>query len=286
MSEEQTTQQEPEVKKVNNVTVTQSYKDIKEEERVLVIPKVFFSESIVNKLGTLPLVVRAINSPIATLLPRSRAEGDTGLVQPIPYCYLVNPNGEFLTYRRSSKGGEKRLENQYSIGFGGHINAVDVFNAFMKAVRKKDGTVDMNVDLLQQGPIPQCWSRELFEELKLTQFAADIAIGDVIYDDSTEVSSCHIGIPYMILLHEEIDITKHEDTIEDVAWVPFEQLLTEEWSARLESWSNIVLDRIRASEEADAKAAAEAEDEAVTEATNDAEAEAEDEEEPANTTAG
>ena len=62
-----------------------------------------------------------LNSLLAS---RSWVESDTRFVQPIAYVTLVRYAAgvlELLVYERGSGSNEKRLVDQYSIGYGGHI---------------------------------------------------------------------------------------------------------------------------------------------------------------------
>ena len=45
-------------------------------------------------------------------------------LQIIPYVVITNHEGQVLRYRRGKKGGEAQLHDQYSIGLGGHIDAL------------------------------------------------------------------------------------------------------------------------------------------------------------------
>lgn len=185
-------------------------------------------------IPTAELVVKATTAPgIATLRRRGDVETDTSLLQPIPYSVVIAPFGEdeeakVLMYKRSSKGGESRLQDKYSIGIGGHINGIDVENYFASPT--------------EDSPCSACLFRELFEELGVEELKCEaVMLHDTpIYDDSEAVSSVHIGLLYTVVLTEIPEITV-EDTITSVEWVSIQELApgTERYD-KLEGWSKYV----------------------------------------------
>jgi predicted NUDIX family phosphoesterase len=59
----------------------------------------------------------------ATFAPRSEVETDETRLQIIPYLVITSDWNVFGYCR--AKGGESRLDGQWSVGIGGHINEVD-----------------------------------------------------------------------------------------------------------------------------------------------------------------
>src|SRR6267142_7199164 len=59
------------------------------------------------------------------LAPRESVEQWSAFRQLIPYVVLANSE-TVCVYRRSRAGGERRLHDRLSIGFGGHIGLEDV----------------------------------------------------------------------------------------------------------------------------------------------------------------
>lgn len=185
-------------------------------------------------IPTAELVVKATTAPgIATLRRRGDVETDTSLLQPIPYTVVIAPFGEegeakVLMYKRSSKGGETRLQDKYSIGVGGHINGVDVENYFASPT--------------EDSPCSACMFRELFEELGVDELNCEaVMLSDKpIYDDSEAVSSVHIGLLYTVILADVPNINV-EDALTSVEWVNIPDLApgTERYD-KLEGWSKYV----------------------------------------------
>jgi predicted NUDIX family phosphoesterase len=187
-------------------------------------------------MPTAELVVKATTAPgIATLRRRGDVETDTSLLQPIPYTVVIAPFGEdgeakVLMYKRSSKGGETRLQDKYSIGVGGHINGIDVENYFASPT--------------EDSPCSACMFRELFEELGVDELNCEaVMLSDKpIYDDSEAVSSVHIGLLYTVVL-ENVPNINVEDALTSVEWVNIQDLAqgTERYE-KLEGWSKYVAD--------------------------------------------
>lgn len=185
-------------------------------------------------MPTAELVVKATTAPgIATLCRRGDVETDTSLLQPIPYTVVIAPFGEdgeakVLMYKRSSKGGETRLQDKYSIGIGGHINGIDVENYFASPT--------------EDSPCSACMFRELFEELGVEELNCEaVMLSDKpIYDDSEAVSSVHIGLLYTVIL-EDVPNINVEDALTSVEWVTIPDLApgTERYE-KLEGWSKYV----------------------------------------------
>lgn len=185
-------------------------------------------------MPTAELVVKATTAPgIATLRRRGDVETDTSLLQPIPYTVVIAPFGEdgeakVLMYKRSSKGGETRLQDKYSIGVGGHINGIDVENYFASPT--------------EDSPCSACMFRELFEELGVDELKCEaVMLSDKpIYDDSEAVSSVHIGLLYTVVL-EDVPNINVEDALTSVEWVSVPDLTpgTERYE-KLEGWSKYV----------------------------------------------
>lgn len=187
---------------------------------------------------TAELVVKATTAPgIATLRRRGDVETDTSLLQPIPYTVVIAPFGEdgeakLLMYKRSSKGGEYRLQDKYSIGVGGHINVTDVENYFYSPT--------------EDSPCSACMFRELFEELGAEELNCEAILMDSepIYDDSEDVSAVHIGLLYTVILSSAPEL-KVEDALTSIEWVTIDDIRPgTELYDKLEGWSKIVATRL------------------------------------------
>jgi len=158
------------------------------------------------------------------------AEDDPSFKQIIPYiCYYNVDKHKYITYRRNN-GGEKRLNNKFSIGIGGHINPED-FNKF--------GISD---------PILSCCIREIREEFGFSHIDGIIIPHNtygVIYDDSNSVGKVHFGVLFINMIknedYENILHQKQEDSVADICLMSKSELKEKE---NLENWSRLVIERI------------------------------------------
>lgn len=143
--------------------------------------------------------------------------------QILPYM-LVKHGDSYLTYSRS-KGTEKRLHGTRSIGFGGHIDVVDV------------GPGADAIDVILASA-----ARELKEELGLAfdDFEDRVVFNHCIVDYMNNVGMVHFALIAVIELEEEdlADMQQCTEELEDVKWIHKSQLvhdaeLYENWSKAL-----------------------------------------------------
>jgi predicted NUDIX family phosphoesterase len=154
----------------------------------------------------------------AVFVPRSICETDERQKQIIPYV-VMTCRGKVYRYTRA--GGEGRLLDRHSIGFGGHINPCD---------ERGDGLART---------ICRAAYREVKEEiggdgLKLVR---ENACRGLISDDSDPVGRVHLGALFVFDLISD-DIEPKEAALSDGQWLtPAELWVT----PNLESWSGIVV---------------------------------------------
>jgi predicted NUDIX family phosphoesterase len=154
-------------------------------------------------------------------IERRRAEEDSTFKQIIPYC-VVRHEDHVLLLRRLKTQGEKRLHNKLSIGVGGHINPVD-----------GEG------DLLELG----C-ERELAEEVAIEGAGRKRVVG-FINDDATAVGSVHFGVVYRVDLAAP-SVQVRERAMMEGALQPIAEIQRLAASgSEFETWSDLVLNRIR-----------------------------------------
>ncbi len=154
--------------------------------------------------------------------PRDEVENDPSFQQIIPYVVFRHRDRYLLTHRLRASS-EKRLRKQYSLGVGGHINPGD----------------------LEGGdPILDGLKREWAEEVVYDgRFEARLL--GFLNEDSSPVSKVHLGVVFLV------DGDTAEIKIRETDKLAGELLTLEEmrmYYLSMESWSQIVYDRLTAAE--------------------------------------
>lgn len=107
-------------------------------------------------------------------LPRAAMEQDPSYKQIIPYIIFEHDNRYFVMQRRSD-ASEKRLQNKFTLGIGGHVRQEDVCNADITA-----------------------WAqREFAEEVHYAGSIKWEFLG-LINDDSNLVGQVHLGLALLV----------------------------------------------------------------------------------------
>lgn len=168
-----------------------------------------------------------IESKDVVIMQRALLETDPKFRQLIPYV-VVKQGDKYLAYKRSVSGGESRLHNLFSIGIGGHVDAVD-------AVYDEQGVFQL-ADTLRTGMY-----RELQEELGLTEsdFLGMTTIG-YLSKDVTAVDKVHLGIVLVAEVHADLVITSKEDALHLAGFLTADELA----KLNLESWSETVVNEL------------------------------------------
>ena len=158
---------------------------------------------------------------------RSEVENDPSYQQIIPYVVFRHADRYFLTHRLRASS-EKRLRKQYSLGVGGHINPGDL------------GAGDPILDGLK---------REWEEEV-VYHGSFDARLLGLLNDDSSPVSKVHLGIVFLV------DGDSPDIAIRETTKLEGELLTLDEMRIRyleMESWSQMVYDRLRLPTNSEAK---------------------------------
>lgn len=189
-------------------------------EDVLCVPRrTIFPDGTWHGLVTTGLerVLRTIRAS-SEYRPRMRVEDDPSLQQIIPYCVVRHAeDNSYLVTRRLQQSSEKRLHHLYSLGVGGHINP-------------EDGAVG--------DPVVGGLIREWNEEISC-HGSATARLVAVINDDSSPVSSVHLGLVFLIEPESGTVDVKETDKLSG------ENLSLEAMRPRylsMESWSQLVYD--------------------------------------------
>jgi predicted NUDIX family phosphoesterase len=152
-------------------------------EKVLCIKKEDLPNKWIEKYVSLNLneneFEKKINSFEVIFESRNLAEKNFELKQIIPYILIQNSK-ENLTGIYKRKGSEKRLEDLWSAGIGGHINNFDCKKTVYETI--KNGML-----------------RELSEEIINLPKKYSIYFCGIINEEETEVGNVHLGAVYKII---------------------------------------------------------------------------------------
>ena len=157
-------------------------------------------------------------------MPRGEVEEDPTYQQVIPYVVFRHREHYFLT-KRLKASSEKRLRQLYSLGVGGHINPGD----------------------LEAGdPVADGLKREWEEEVEYSgEFEATLL--GLINDDSSPVSRVHVGVVFLVEgSSPEISIRETDKLSGELLSLDAMRM----YYLEMESWSQIVYDRLLAETEA------------------------------------
>ncbi|MGE0009812.1 MAG: hypothetical protein AB7F19_04660 [Candidatus Babeliales bacterium] len=147
-------------------------------------------------------------------LPRSIMETDPSYKQIIPYLIFKHEDTYFLMQRQGD-ATEKRLQNKFSLGIGGHIREEDM---------ESDSIID--------------WAKREFHEEVSYNGDLEIKPVGVLNDDSNPVGQVHIGFVFLLEGDNNQISVKSE--------LKSGQLLTLEackpYFTSMESWSQIAFE--------------------------------------------
>ncbi|MGE6631541.1 hypothetical protein [Bacillus sp. NPDC077027] len=200
----------------------------KMDEVILVAPRarVFQNETLTfNGVNSEPSKVTSIMKEIEDHFEQMRrgdAEEDPTFKQPIPYV-VIKREDEVYVYERLEGGGETRLHNKLSLGFGGHMNFI-ADKSFSEILKE-------NTD------------RELDEELSIREEdKLHMNTLGLINDDENSVGQVHIGLLSALELKSEALVEVKETDQIAGRWMKITDLKKAEYFDRLETWSQFVVD--------------------------------------------
>jgi len=159
-------------------------------------------------------------------MPRRDVEEDPGYQQIIPYVVFRHGDRYFLT-KRLKASSEKRLRHLYSLGVGGHINPEDVVGG---------------------DPVMSGMRREWEEEVAYSGSFAARLLG-LIHEESAPVGRVHLGVVFLIEGDTDQIAIRETDKLSGELLSLAEMRI---FYLEMESWSQIVYDRLVASERSSA----------------------------------
>lgn len=191
------------------------------EERVLVVDRAALEERLKGQVFVTEGIdeIREFILREHSFLPRSKAEYDTTAKQIIPYV-VIRRREKYYLLRRLKKQTEARLHDRLSLGVGGHINPSE----------EEAG------DPLYAGLL-----RELREEVAVED-GFTLSVAGILNENNGGVSDFHTGL--VCLLETEGEVTVRETEKMSGSWAGLEEIRAV--YDRLETWSQIVADRLLA----------------------------------------
>ncbi len=169
-------------------------------------------------------------------IEKEKAEVSKEYIQIIPTMMYVDTLWKkLLVYQRNSE--EKRLTNQWSFLFGGHIEKVDVENIL-------DGIEDFSVSFENfRKIIFTNLRRELMEEIGYFMYIRNVRypMKPFFVDDNDGVSSKHLCLPFMTLVNFKNQKFVASKEIRNLSHMDFEIAFKKQF----ESWSQVVMDKFR-----------------------------------------
>lgn len=166
--------------------------------------------------------------------------GDQGYRQLLPYIVFYKETSDglkFGLYRRTKKVGEERLGGNLSVGWGGHVELLDV--GCDPDVTTGDATSVLSLG----GTIETALNRELHEEVEVIDHQGMlhvVATDILIADDSNSVGRVHLGLLFVVKVQDEASVLCVEDELESLPMSTYAEIMAR--NVPVESWSHLVLD--------------------------------------------
>lgn len=148
---------------------------------------------------------------------RYEAELDPKYKQIITYAIIQErESGDVFCTKRL--GGDSRLVGQYSIGIGGHVEPPEqIYDALYREIEEEVGLSGTDLE--------------------------NCTFKGYIYDNSSEVSSVHVGFAFLVSVSKKAISVKEKDKLSG-EWVSLAQLKKYRTKDKLETWSAIAADNI------------------------------------------
>jgi len=159
---------------------------------------------------------------------RGIAEENQHFKQPIPYAMIVNPfEQKVFAFKRAKKGkyDEKRLQDKWSWGVGGHVEPSDQ----------------------AENPLEAGFLREIGEEVEIVGTIIGKSVVGYINDDLDDVGKVHFGLLYVVETNG-ILITPKDPEIAEGRLMDVSELsqMCEAADIIVENWSRIALNPLEA----------------------------------------
>ena len=146
--------------------------------------------------------------------------------QILPYIAVTDGEGKYLSYSRN--GTETRLHGSRSIGIGGHIDVVDMYDPDYEVLNNIKET------------IIQATIRELEEEINLLcdgdWLVSKTNLGKLIIDTTNPVGEVHVGL-FSKLVYPH---AQPQEELHDAKWLTVDELKAS--IDEYENWSKLIIE--------------------------------------------
>lgn len=208
----------------------QQLKEKYRDEKVLVVDAKYVNDLLDGREGLLLMSRNTVYDILKRLLTKAffmsryLAEFNPEVRQIVPYC-AVTYKTQVFTYSRIS-GGEERLTNKCSIGFGGHINPVDSHDP-----HSLDPVIVLNAAM-----------RELQEELYGMNVVYEVDYIGMLHYKTGGVEDDHLGIAMQVVTMYDYNVRiKETDKLQGM-WRDFRSVTSER--DNMEVWSKALYDAL------------------------------------------
>lgn len=167
---------------------------------------------------------------------RSALENLPYFRHPIFYITLEH-KGKIAIYKRLNTGGDNRLHDMHSIGFGGHVDLGDTIH--------DNSIVDAEQSIIDSS------TRELEEELFLPfdLKEAEIKTRGYIIDNRDEVGQVHLGVWQSLVIPDHVDISAIDISEDEKHKMEFLGFKDVDWfkshmdagEFQIEGWSEMII---------------------------------------------
>ena len=194
----------------------------------------------INQLDTYKWLEEAQNHLV--IRQRNQLEGEPAYRQLLPYVVFARAGDDgvnrFAAYRRGAGVGEAKLMGNVSIGFGGHIDLIDVsFN--------QSSVVNL-ADTITTAACREIIEETVFQnasgsEVDFDPYVHSDDICACILDNSNEVGQVHLGLVIVKELEDEAyQVQTREAELETLGMFTAQELLDSDYP--LENWTRLILE--------------------------------------------
>jgi len=169
--------------------------------------------------------------------------------QVLPYIVVsqVGDDGvtRYSSYRRTSGVGESRLAGNVSIGYGGHIDMMDIYINDKSVIELRD-TIFQSVlrELGEEIHLSVDGVKLMEDEVQQVFRGSGLTMGtkNFILDNSNEVGTVHVGVVFFLQIDNRFTIESGEDELVNMPLLTAKEL--HESEHHKENWTQFILNEL------------------------------------------